>query len=141
MANLINKTMLDRGTKKCYRCKKHKSLSEFSLFNGGSRGGKKRGQYISNDCLECGRNNHYLQYREQRMLRKDYTKPKECEACGDEAELCFDHCHITDLFRGWICKACNSTLGWAKDDPDRLRALAEYIEKFYRSEAVLALLK
>jgi hypothetical protein len=58
-----------------------------------------------------------------------------------EGKTTYDHCHITDLHRGWLCQKCNTILGFANDDPDRLRRLANYIEKFYRSEDILALLK
>jgi|SRR5882672_3203438 len=137
MVNLINPHMLNRGTKKCYHCKEHKSLSEFGTHIAGVRGGHKRGHYIDSYCRECNRN------KSRYNTEKAATRPRsdKCEACGNEDELCFDHCHITGFFRGWICKPCNDTLGWAKDNPDRLRALAKYIEKFYRSEAVLDLLK
>src|SRR5271157_4560843 len=32
--------------------------------------------------------------------------------------------------RGLLCKQCNRMLGFAKDDPARLRRAAEYLEKF-----------
>jgi hypothetical protein len=32
--------------------------------------------------------------------------------------------------RGWLCRYCNIALGAAKDDPRRLRALAEYLEAY-----------
>jgi hypothetical protein len=41
----------------------------------------------------------------------------------------FDHCHTTGRFRGWLCRNCNVTLGLVGDDPNKLRALADYLEK------------
>ena len=46
-----------------------------------------------------------------------------CQSC-----LTVDHCHKTNRVRGLLCHACNKALGHAGDSPDRLRALAEYLE-------------
>jgi hypothetical protein len=41
----------------------------------------------------------------------------------------FDHCHRRGIFRGWVCFSCNTILGHAKDDPDRLRKIIAYLER------------
>lgn len=43
--------------------------------------------------------------------------------------LCVDHDHETGKIRGLLCHACNRTLGFVKDRPDVLRALADYLER------------
>lgn len=43
-----------------------------------------------------------------------------------------DHDHDTGVVRGILCTPCNTTLGKMKEDPERLRALADYIEKHRR---------
>ena len=40
-----------------------------------------------------------------------------------------DHCHETNRVRGLLCGRCNSTIGYAKNNPQILRALADYLEK------------
>jgi hypothetical protein len=40
-----------------------------------------------------------------------------------------DHNHITGKIRGLICNKCNLAIGNAEDSPDRLRAMANYLEK------------
>ena len=56
---------------------------------------------------------------------------ERCEMCGlrDDVEtpLLPDHDHASGAFRGWLCGPCNSTIGFARDCPDRLRAGAEYL--------------
>lgn len=56
-------------------------------------------------------------------------KPLNCEVCGNEGKICYDHCHKTEKFRGWICDPCNIALGKVKDNPETLRKLANYLEK------------
>jgi hypothetical protein len=46
-----------------------------------------------------------------------------------EKTLHFDHNHETGEFRGWICGPCNRAIGIVKENPDTLRALADYLEQ------------
>jgi hypothetical protein len=59
------------------------------------------------------------------------NKPTNCEICKEsEVRICFDHCHDTNLFRGWLCVRCNSVLGLARDDISLLGKLIAYLESF-----------
>jgi hypothetical protein len=40
-----------------------------------------------------------------------------------------DHCHATGITRSILCGPCNAALGSVQDDPARLRAMADYIER------------
>lgn len=55
---------------------------------------------------------------------------KACNACGDDNQrtLVWDHDHKTGKFRGFLCNRCNLALGLMKDNPSKIRALADYIE-------------
>lgn len=55
-------------------------------------------------------------------------KPNICEVCQKAASIVFDHCHLTDKFRGWICISCNIALGMVKNSPSVLRSLADYLD-------------
>jgi hypothetical protein len=78
------------------------------------------------------RNKKGLKILETRAGR---PRPDLCEVCGDTPHrgrwntMYFDHDHRTGRFRGWLCGPDNLILGLAKDDPVRLRKLADYLEQ------------
>jgi hypothetical protein len=77
-------------------------------------------------------------YRARREALASHPRPDLCEVCGKppngKGALHFDHCHTTQIFRGWLCHTCNVVLGNAEDDPVLLRKLADYLERFPRPE-------
>jgi len=52
-----------------------------------------------------------------------------CPTCGELSKPVIDHCHKDGYVRGLPCDRCNRALGYARDNPDTLRALAAYVEK------------
>lgn len=58
-----------------------------------------------------------------------------CAACGDKLDtmkprgLHVDHCHASGVIRGILCADCNVSLGRMKENPERIRRLANYAEK------------
>lgn len=67
------------------------------------------------------------------MLEKqDYTCPI-CKRSLDESKLkgtAVDHCHTTGRVRGILHSTCNMGLGQFEDNPQFLRAAADYLERF-----------
>jgi len=57
-----------------------------------------------------------------------------CALCGEfklrkGTEFLFvDHNHTTGKVRGLLCYLCNSSIGHFKDDPEKMRTAAEYLE-------------
>ena len=62
-----------------------------------------------------------------------------CALCGEAPKgwgtdahrrLHIDHCHITGKTRALLCGECNTAIGRFGDDPQRLRAAADYLERY-----------
>lgn len=52
-----------------------------------------------------------------------------CMICEEECwrALAIDHCHKKNIVRGFLCSACNSGLGYFRDNPKLLKKAAEYV--------------
>ncbi len=87
-------------------------------------------------------------FKARRMAKQDVAmgrpRPSHCELCGEAGTgkyghkwvgIVFDHCHESDMPRGWLCDRCNKVLGLVEDKPDLLRQLADYLEA-HRGKAI-----
>lgn len=56
-----------------------------------------------------------------------------CAICATDTPgvkgWCVDHCHDSGRVRGVLCTSCNTAIGQMKDNPVRLRAAADYLER------------
>lgn len=64
-----------------------------------------------------------------------------CEICGVPGEdgknkgaLNVDHDHETNVVRGMLCFRCNYGLAYFKDDPQRLVAAVQYLQRTMKGE-------
>jgi hypothetical protein len=61
-----------------------------------------------------------------------------CVICGEPGPQHLDHDHRTGKIRQLLCQRCNQGLGLFRDDPEFLRAAAEYVRFHTLSQRVLA---
>ena len=69
-------------------------------------------------CLGCGRRAH-----------SDLVNIGGEKKSRSKLGLVIDHDHNTGEVRGLLCNGCNIALGQCRDDPEVLRALADYLER------------
>ena len=74
------------------------------------------------------RNRSVVCLRKRLEAKASRPRPERCEECGSYGRICFDHNHLTNDFRGWLCTQCNMILGFAEDNAATLRKLAVYLE-------------
>ena len=56
-------------------------------------------------------------------------RPERRTRGGKVTWMAVDHCHSTGAVRGLLCSSCNQAIGLMKDDPEILRAAADYLDR------------
>jgi hypothetical protein len=76
----------------------------------------------------------------ERVEKAGRPRPEVCEICNQPGDskvgIHWDHDHATGAFRGWLCGKCNRALGLVGENPELLRALADYLEHHKVNEAI-----
>ncbi len=81
-----------------------------------------------------------VHYKRKYNLSPDETNQlleNGCQVCGSKDKLVIDHCHKSGVVRGCLCHFCNVSLGFARDNPNVLRKLANYIEPFFEKRKII----
>lgn len=122
--------------KRCPICGVKKHLAAFGTNNG------KRSDGYQAYCKPCARLNSQIRMHNmtieqyQRMLASQRGLCLVCDELMESPEIDHDHsCCPTckscgECTRGLLCKDCNRTLGWSRDNPERLLAAAAYLLSF-----------
>lgn len=112
------------GQKECMDCERVLPVEMFY----------KHGQSVIPRCKDCqaikARRIRYGIPRDQ--VIEMMTRP--CDACGTEElsdrQRHIDHDHDTGEVRGVLCHRCNVALGMVRSDPQVLRGLIAYMDRF-----------
>lgn len=128
----------------CKKCGESRDLTEFRLDSrcqGGRRyeckkcrNAAKRARYNPEKQREVSkRNSWYARAWRYGMSVEELQAMLErqngcCAICPKElTKPCVDHDHETGAVRGLLCHGCNTLLGLAGDDPERLDAAKAYL--------------
>ena len=111
----------------------------------------KRYRELARACQK--RHNYGYDERSKKRMREYYRKkkgipnatrvcPTNCECCDQKlnssAKTHLDHCHVTGIFRGWLCNRCNLGLGALGDSIESLKKALAYLERAYITNSRLA---
>lgn len=113
-------------TKICRNCRAHKEITDFPFFSTNEAGRK-------NTCKSCTR--HLSQIRRKLKIQNPPPPSGPCPICGQHTDSwILDHCHFTDVFRGYICNSCNLGIGRFNDDINLLYKAIYYLEQNDKSD-------
>jgi hypothetical protein len=108
-----------------YRAKRvERARQDPSIIPHGTLGGYSNYSCRCDECQDVRRSYRMgVSLAEIKALRS----VDSCPICG-QAATHLDHDHSTGKLRSFLCNGCNVGLGAFGDDPDRLRAAADYLE-------------
>ena len=112
----------ETDTKECRRC--HRVLPTTAFTTGNIR--QDGAYYLMKSCREC----ESLTRAERKIVRKNAPpQPERCQRCHKKTKkLEVDHVHGSIVFRGWLCKTCNTGMGKLGDDLPGMLQAAIYLE-------------
>ena len=124
-----------KGEKRCGKCREIKTLEEFNNDKQSDTG-------KTSLCKVCISNKYTTEeaigfaykYRYGITL-EDYknmyiSQEGKCDICKESSKkLVVDHCHTNGNVRGLLCTACNSGLGFFKDNIPNLLEATKYLIK------------
>lgn len=117
--------------RKCRICKEEKFLNQYQNNTSGSQPFDRDGYRLKRkECKDCqkkearGKKEAMKIAKEQGIVKPDDAT---CKLCGSSDKIVFDHCHKTNVFRGWLCDPCNRSLGVLGDNVESLAKCINYM--------------
>ena len=125
--------------KTCSKCAKEKKLNEFNGNTSGTDAFDKNGYRLRRpECNECTKNASKGKSEAKKNAKEkgiEYKAPDGtvCDICKKPPSpgnsIVFDHCHLTNKFRGYCCNSCNRSIGMLGDNIDGMIKVLNYLVK------------
>lgn len=121
----------------CSKCGVSKPLSEYQNNTSGSQPYDRDGnRYKRPECKPCQKTANAGKREAEKFAKQaGITKPDttNCELCIkniSKGKIIFDHDHVTNRFRGWLCDPCNRSLGILGDTVESISNAVNYLNKY-----------
>lgn len=111
----------------CRLCGIEKNITDFPIKWGDT--------WRDTRCCDC-KNRYLTELKEVKARVLVREMPENCECCGRERDdwnnkkLSFDHHYDSEgkaYFRGWICRQCNSGIGYLGDNLEGVKKAVRYL--------------
>ena len=90
--------------------------------------------YGEDQIINVPKDRHRLTIKQKAEATEYFQHTDFCKICGDKFSKTnlphIDHCHVTGVIRGKLCRRCNIALGLFKDKIYNLKRAVEYLEQF-----------
>jgi hypothetical protein len=124
-----NRRKVIDGKMECSLCKSYQPLTLFYVHQ--RKDGYKTYDSRCDPCRKIGMTAKRLKVTPEVYFAIVSAAGGKCEICGEAFfRPSVDHCHKSMRIRGVLCLSCNTALGYMKDDSERLRAAAAYLERY-----------
>lgn len=129
------------GFATCTDCKIEKLNDNFVFYKNRVNPKTKLCLYVNKKCTDCRKlySVHKKKSTENvKMLNivrpvPTSVNPYKCDCCEKDIittrTIQLDHCHETGLFRGWLCKECNISMGNLGDNINGMMRVIKYMNK------------
>ena len=121
--------------KKCTKCYTNKPLTDF-MNNTSGRDAFDKNKYRLRrpECRECNKSankgkNQAIKLAKENGISLKAPDGTECELCGKTTSIVFDHDHVNNVFRGWLCDPCNRSMGVLGDSAQSILSAVAYLAK------------
>lgn len=136
------------GSATCTDCNKDKTNVNFIFYKNRVNPKTNLCLYVNKKCSDCRK--LYMVHKKQstenvknlNIVRPipSIENPYPCDCCNKHIittkTIQLDHCHKTGLFRGWLCKECNISMGNLGDNISGILHVIKYMNKSEKMELV-----
>ena len=132
---------IETTTRVCVKCGEEKHISEFHKNNTSWNGKQEHeGERYRKECKECRKPNSVSDAGSGKDVMKYHNLSRPplgtpCDICSRTDVVLFcDHDHSKEIsdpevFRGWLCHKCNTSLGCLGDNEEGILKVLEYLRR------------